>query len=94
MKKLVFMVMGVILGVWLFGGEVEGWRGWEFVMNVGSFRGIVSLVWWLVSEIVKVMGGMKEKKVGKIGICGLVGIVVCVIGWGLEVRGLLEKYGL
>ena len=37
---------------------------------------------------------MKEKKVGKIGICGLVGIVVCVIGWGLEVRGLLEKYGL
>ena len=51
MKKLVFMLMALILPVSLFAAEVEPSTGSEFVINLGTFTGIVTLVSSLVTQM-------------------------------------------
>lgn len=88
MKKLVFMLMALILPVSLFAAEVEPSTGSEFVINLGTFTGIVTLV----TQILKVIPAIKDNKLAKIGISALVGILVCLIAWGLQLTPLLENY--
>lgn len=95
MKKLVFMLMALmafILPVSLFAAEVESSAGSEFVINLGTFTGIVTLVSSLVIQVLKVIPAIKDNKLAKIGISALVGILVCLIAWGLQLTPLLENY--
>lgn len=94
MKKLVFMLMALILPVSLFAAEVEPSIGSEFVIDIdlGTFTGIVTLVSSLVTQILKVIPAIKDNKLAKIGISALVGILVCLIAWGLQLTPLLENY--
>jgi hypothetical protein len=95
MKKLVFMLMALvafILPVSLFAAEVEPSAGSEFVIDLGTFTGIVTLVSSLVTQILKVIPAIKDNKLAKIGISALVGILVCLIAWGLQLTPLLENY--
>lgn len=95
MKKLVFMLMALmalILPVSLFATEVEPSTGSEFVINLGTFTGIVTLVSSLVTQVLKVIPAIKDNKLAKIGISALVGILICIIAWGLQLTPLLENY--
>lgn len=86
------MLMALILPVSLFAAEVEPSTGSEFVINLGTFTGIVTLVSSLVTQILKVIPAIKDNKLAKIGISALVGILVCLIAWGLQLTPLLENY--
>ena len=95
MKKLVFMLMALmafILPVSLFAAGVEPSTGSEFVINLGTFTGIVTLVSYIGVQILKVIPAIKDNKLAKIGISALVGILVCLIAWGLQLTPLLENY--
>ena len=46
----------------------------------------------LVTQILKVIPAIKDNKLAKIGISALVGILVCLIAWGLQLTSLLENY--
>ena len=82
MKKLVFMLMALILPVSLFAAEVEPSTGSEFVINLGTFTGIVTLVSSLVTQILKVIPAIKDNKLAKIGISAL----------GQELTACLSRY--
>ena len=86
------MLMALILPVSLFAAEVEPSTGSEFVIDLGTFTGIVTLVSSLVTQILKVIPAIKDNKLAKIGISALVGILVCLIAWGLQLTPLLENY--
>ena len=61
----------------------------EVVIDVGSFTGIVALVSMIATQILKVIPAIKENKLAKIGISVVVGIIVCMVCWVLQVSPIL-----
>ena len=89
---MLMALMAFILPVSLFAAEVEPSTGSDFVIILGSFTVIVTLVSSFVTQILKVIPAIKDNKLAKIGISALVGILVCLIAWGLQLTPLLENY--
>ena len=64
----------------------------SFLIDLGSFTGIVALVSTLVTQILKVVPAISASKLAKIGISCGVGMVVCIIAWLLQLTPLLTGY--
>lgn len=97
MKKLVFMLvalMAFVLPVSLFASGIEPTAGSELVIDLGTFTGIGTLVSALVTQILKVIPAIQNSKIAKIGISALVGIIICLLTWSLQLTPLLESYPL
>ena len=66
----------------------------SFLIDLGSFTGIVALVSALVTQILKVVPAISASKLAKIGISCGVGMVVCIplltgyIWWQVLIYGL------
>ena len=63
-----------------------------FVIDLGTFTGIVALISAIVTQILKVIPAISESKFAKIGVSVAVGMVVCVLAWALQLTPLLEGY--
>jgi len=59
------------------------------VIDLGTFAGITALVSALVTQILKVIPSVSDSKLAKIGISAGVGMLVCIIGWALQVSAPL-----
>lgn len=64
----------------------------SFLIDLGSFTGIVALVSTLVTQILKVVPVISASKLAKILISCGVGMVVCIIVWLLQLTPLLTGY--
>lgn len=91
MKKSIFMFMALLtLAIPALAAEDIGIApASEVVIDVGSFTGIVALVSMIATQILKVIPAIKENKLAKIGISVVVGIIVCMVCWVLQVSPIL-----
>lgn len=91
MKKFIFMFMALLtLTIPALAAEDIGIApAPEVVIDVGSFTGIVALVSMIATQILKVIPAIKENKLAKIGISVVVGIIVCMVCWVLQVSPIL-----
>lgn len=91
MKKFIFMFMALLtLAIPALAAEDIGIApASEVVIDVGSFTGIVALVSMIATQILKVIPAIKENKLAKIGISVVVGIIVCMVCWVLQVSPIL-----
>lgn len=91
MKKFIFMFMALLtLAIpALANGCIGIAPASEVVIDVGSFTGIVALVSMIATQILKVIPAIKENKLAKIGISVVVGIIVCMVCWVLQVSPIL-----
>ena len=63
--------------------------GTGIVIDLGTFAGITAVVSALVTQILKVIPSISDSKLAKIGISAGVGMLVCIIGWALQVSAPL-----
>lgn len=91
MKKFIFMFMALLtLAIPALAAEDIGIApASEVVIDVGSFTGVVTLVSMIATQILKVIPAIKENKLAKIGISVVVGIIVCMVCWVLQVSPIL-----
>lgn len=91
MKKFIFMFMALLtLAIPALAAEDIGIApASEVVIDVGSFTGIVALVSMIATQILKVIPAIRENKLAKIGISVVVGIIVCMVCWVLQVSPIL-----
>lgn len=86
MKKMMFLLSFLLLSVFAFAQGVEtGSRVNEFTIDLGTFAGIMALVSTVATQILKVVPAISNSKIAKIGVSVGVGIVVCVVSWGLQI---------
>ena len=101
MKKFVLMMFAMIMAVVSAyaaepmlaaqaASEVAGTS--EFVIDLGSFAGIVACISMIVTQITKVVPVVSASKLAKIGISCAVGMIVCILSWMLDLTALLESY--
>lgn len=64
----------------------------EFVIDLGTFTGIVACISALVTQLFKVVPAIKESKLAKIGISCAMGVIVCLVAWLLQLTPLLVGY--
>ena len=64
----------------------------SFLIDLGSFTGIVALISTLVTQIMKIIPAVSASKLTKIGISCGVGMVVCILAWLLQLTPLLTGY--
>lgn len=95
MKKMILMFAMLISAVAVFAqGAVtsEPSTSTGFVIELGTFTGIVALISAIVTQILKVIPAISGSKLAKIGVSVAVGMVVCVLAWALQLTPLLEGY--
>lgn len=95
MKKMILMFAMLISAVTVFAqGAVtsEPSTSTGFVIELGTFTGIVALISAIVTQILKVIPAISGSKLAKIGVSVAVGMVVCVLAWALQLTPLLEGY--
>lgn len=94
MKKFILMSVMLLMSVSLFAQEVadEVVAGSEIVIDLGTFTGIVALISAIVTQIAKLIPAVSTSKLAKIGMSCAVGIVVCMVAWGLKLTPLLTVY--
>lgn len=95
MKKMILLFAMLISAVTVFAqgavtSEPSSTAG--FVIDLGTFTGIVALISAIVTQILKVIPAISESKLAKIGVSVAVGMVVCVLAWALQLTPLLEGY--
>ena len=56
----------------------------SFLIDLGSFTGIVALISTLVTQIMKIIPAVSASKLAKILISCGVGMVVCILAWLLQ----------
>lgn len=64
----------------------------SYLIDLGSFAGIVALISALVTQITKVVPKVAGSRLAKIGISCAVGMVVCILAWLLQLTSLLTGY--
>lgn len=95
MKKMILMFAMLISALTVFAqGAVtsEPSTSTGFVIELGTFTGIVALISAIVTQILKVIPAISGSKLAKIGVSVAVGMVVCVLAWALQLTPLLEGY--
>lgn len=95
MKKMILMFAMLISAVTVFAqGAVtsEPSTSTGFVIELGTFTGIVAFISAIVTQILKVIPAISGSKLAKIGVSVAVGMVVCVLAWALQLTPLLEGY--
>ena len=94
MKKFILMFAMLLSSVALFAQDAVGAdaTGSEFVIDLGTFTGIVALISAIVTQIAKLIPAVSTNKLAKIGMSCGVGIVVCMIAWVLQLSPLLSVY--
>lgn len=95
MKKMILMLAMLISAVTVFAqGAVtsEPSTSTGFVIELGTFTGIVAFISAIVTQILKVIPAISGSKLAKIGVSVAVGMVVCVLAWALQLTPLLEGY--
>lgn len=94
MKKFILMFAMLFSVAALFAQEATGVdaTGSGFVIDLGTFAGMVALVSAIVTQITKLIPAVSSSKLAKIGISCAVGIVVCMVVWALQVSPLLAGH--
>lgn len=64
----------------------------SFVIDLGTFTGIVALISALVTQLFKVIPSIKQNKLTKILLSVASGIVICFIAWALHISPLLTDF--
>lgn len=92
MKKILFLIVCLITLVTgnIYAQEVVTDPETSFVIDLGTFTGIVAVVSTLVTQITKVVPAISDSKLIKILISVGTGIVVCMICWLLKATPLLN----
>lgn len=89
MKKILFILSALMLSVTCFAQETIPSDS-SFVIDLGTFTGIVAVVSTLVTQITKVVPAISDSKLIKILISVATGIVVCMLCWLLKATPLLN----
>lgn len=92
MKKILFLIVALIslISGNIYAQEVVTDPSTSFVIDLGTFTGIVAVVSTLVTQITKVVPAISESKLIKILISVGTGIVVCMVCWLLKATPLLN----
>ena len=64
----------------------------SFMIDLGTFTGIVALTSSLVTQIAKRIPAISLHKLAKIGVSVAVGVIVCMVSWALQLTPLLDGY--
>lgn len=94
MKKMILMFALLISAVTVFAQDTvtSDPSSTGFVIDLGTFAGIVAVISAIVTQIMKVIPSISGSKLAKIGMSVAVGMVVCVVAWALNLTPLLEGY--
>lgn len=94
MRKVLFFVLCLVALVTgnVYAQEVVTEPTTSFVIDLGSFTGIVAIVSALVTQIAKLIPAISINNLAKIGVSVGVGIIVCMLSWLLHLTPLLEGY--
>lgn len=94
MKKVIFLVLCLVVLVTgnIYAQEVATEPTTSFVIDLGSFTGIVAIVSALVTQIIKLIPAVASSKLAKIGVSIGVGIIICMLSWLLHLTPLLDGY--
>ena len=94
MKKILFLIVCLITFVSgnIYAQEVVTDHETSFVIDLGTFTGIVAVVSTLVTQITKVVPAISDSKLIKILISVGTGIVICMLAWLLHLTPLLTGY--
>lgn len=92
MKKILFLIVALIslISGNIYAQEVVTDPSTSFVIDLGTFTGIVAVVSTLVTQITKVVPAISESKLIKILISVGTGIAVCMVCWLLKATPLLN----
>lgn len=94
MRKVIFLVLCLVVLVTgnVYAQEVVTEPTTSFVIDLGSFTGIVAIVSALVTQIAKLIPAISVNNLAKIGVSVGVGIIVCMLSWLLHLTPLLDSY--
>jgi len=94
MKKILLLIVCLITLVTgnIYAQEVVTDPVTSFVIDLGSFTGLVAVVSAIVTQIAKLIPAISANKLAKIGVSVSVGIIVCVLAWLLQLTPLLDGY--
>jgi hypothetical protein len=92
MKKILFLIVALIslISGNIYAQEVVTEPSTSFVIDLGTFTGIVAVVSTLVTQITKVVPAISDSKLIKILISVVTGIAVCMACWLLKATPLLN----
>lgn len=92
MKKILFLIVALIslISGNIYAQEVVTDPSTSFVIDLGTFTGIVAVVSTLVTQITKVVPAISDSKLIKILISVVTGIAVCMVCWLLKATPLLN----
>lgn len=57
----------------------------QFVLNLGTFAGIVGVISMLVTQVTKIVPVINSKRLYKILVSVLAGIIICLVAWILKI---------
>jgi hypothetical protein len=92
MKKFMLMFAMFLFSAVVSAQYLSVSNGSEYVIDLGTFAGVVALVSAIVTQISKLIPSVSSSKLAKIGISCLVGMAVCCIAWMLQISPLLTGY--
>ena len=79
----------MLLCATVYAQDVVATPGSTFVLDLGTFTGIVAVVSALVTQIAKVLPVISANNLLKIVVSAVTGIVVCLLCWVLNATPLL-----
>lgn len=94
MKKILFYIMCMVTLVTgnIYAQGIVTDPTTSFVIDLGTFTGIVALTSSLVTQIAKRIPAISLHKPAKIGVSVAVGVIVCMVSWALQLTPLLDGY--
>ena len=91
MKKILMILCMMIVSVGVYAQSVEPViSDTSFVVDLGTFTGIVAVVSFLVTQISKVISFVNENKWAKIAISVFVGAGICAACWATGLAPFLS----
>lgn len=92
MKRKMFLFVSLVLmcATGVFAQEAGSESPAGIMIDLGTFAGITAVVSAIVTQVLKVIPAINGSKLAKIGVSAGVGIVVCLLGWALQVSAPLE----
>nr|DAZ53444.1 MAG TPA: holin [Caudoviricetes sp.] len=91
MKKILMILCMMIVSVGVYAQSVEPVNSdTAFVVDLGTFTGIVAVVSFLVTQISKVISFVNENKWAKIAISVFVGAGICAACWATGLAPFLS----
>lgn len=87
MKKLVFLFLGLICALPIFaqGETVTDPSVSEFILDFGTFTGVMAIIDAALTQVSKLVPYINSHKWAKVLMAIVFGIILCFIGWGLNI---------